>query len=163
MAEDLKSAEAQAEQDYENLQAVFIARAIYRQALERKNQAEHKAGCVAPPEGYLFKITARSEGSLTRVHDGHKPNPWYQDLEEGQIVYAPRIDSTRRDGYTTSTFTSWLNGPLGQAFSLDRHEPVIINSGDFDLGLISLEEYTERRLAGDMSLYRTTSESIATS
>lgn len=161
MKEGFVGIEAQVEQDDEKMRAAFAARAVYRQALETKNHAEHKATLVAP-EGFLYKITAKSDGSLTIVHDGHKPNPWYQQLVAGRIVYAPRIDSARRDGYTTSTFTSWLNGPIGQAFSLDRHEPVRIENADFELGLISLEEYAERRLAGDMTLYRVSeSEALA--
>lgn len=159
MAEDLRSAEAQAEQYRDNLQAVFAARALYREALKNKNLAESEAVCVAP-EGYLFRITAKSNGSLTRIHNGHKPDPWYYDLKEDQVVYAPRIDSTRHDGHAIVTVTSWMNGPMGEAFRLDGHEPVRINNGDFDLGLISVEEYSTRRLSGDLTLYHTPTDSV---
>ena len=154
MPENSISIEAQVKEDNEKMQAVFAARAIYRQALEAKNNVELKSIMVAP-EGFLYKITALSDEALTRVHIDHKSNQWLQNLEAGEIVYAPQIDSTREINYTTYTFTSWLNGPEEPVFSHSKQGfPVRINSTDIDLELISVEEYAEKRLVGDKTLFR---------
>lgn len=150
MAEDVTAAERVREKE-DRIKAVFAARAVYRAVRESKRRTEAEAGGAAP-EGYLFKIIAKKKGALTRIHDGHKPNPWYEKLPAGTVIYAPRIDCNVQDGYTTSTSTSWINGPIGRAFSLDGHSPVRINNDEFELGLISLDEYEARRLAGDRTL-----------
>lgn len=157
---DTASPEAWCNDAAAKIKGVFAERAAFKEALARKNRAEWEARCVAP-EGFLLRLIVTKNGALTRIHDGHKPDPWYEDLREGRIVYAPQIACDCKDGYTTSTFTSWINGPVGYVFGMDGYSSVRINDDNFELDLISLEEYSERRFSGDKSLFRAPAEAGA--
>ena len=125
----------------EKIRDVFRFRVEDTAAHNRRSNAEVEASRVAP-EGYLFRLVAKEVGALTLLHSSPKDSPWREDLEPGRAVYAPKIDANQNDGYTTSTVTSWINGPLG----IDLPDYVVgrtrarINNGDFELGLVSIEE-----------------------
>lgn len=151
MSESNKLTELQIDEEYEKLVKVFVLRALAQEAHYRQIEAEREAECIAPP-GYLYKIRALSDGALTkRINLSH--DTWYKDLEANSLVYTPAI-TIQQDGFTTTTLTSWTNGPTGYVFRLDGTDPISINNNQFEIGLISLEEFSKRRLAGDKSLYR---------
>lgn len=120
---------------------VFAVRKEFREVNARLHKTEEQATSSAP-DGYVFRILALSDGALTSVHDGHKPNPWYEERKRGDVVYAPTIDCHRQDGFTWSTYTSWLNGPLD--FELPSYvvprTPTSINNEDVKIDLVSVEE-----------------------
>jgi len=119
---------------------VFAVRREFREVNARCHEAEEEATTQAP-KGYVFRIVALNDGALTTVHDGHKPNPWYEERKRGDVAYAPTIDCHRKDGFSWSTYTSWLNGPLD--FELPSYivsrTPTSINNEEVKIDLVSVE------------------------
>jgi len=120
---------------------VFAVRREFREVKARFYETEEEATSHAP-DGYVFRIIALTDDALTNVHDGHKPKPWYEERKRGDVVYAPTIDCHARDGFTWSTHTSWLNGPLDHVLPsyVVSRTPTIINNEEVQIDLVSIEE-----------------------
>ena len=125
----------------EKILGVFAVRREFREVNARRHKTEEEATSRAP-KGFVFRVVALSDGALTSIHDGHKPKPWYEERKRGDIVYAPVIDCHRKDGFTWSTYTSWLNGPLEfepPSYVASR-TPTSINNEDVQIDLVRVEE-----------------------
>lgn len=141
---DGKTPEEFARDASEKILGVFAVRREFREVNARLHNTEEEATSRAP-DGYVFRIVALSDDAITTVHDGHKPDPWYEKRKRGDVVYAPTIDCHRKDGFTWSTFTSWFNGPLNielPSYVVSR-TPTSINNEDVRIDLVSVEELVD--------------------
>ena len=147
-----KSPEMISKEASTRLKGIFAIRAAHIEATAKMLRAEENAKFTAP-EGFVFKIRALEDGTLTSIWDAHKPRPTYFNRKAGDIVYASEIGS-RADGYSTSSFTS-LSYPASSEIkeNITSHDPVIINNDRFELELVEIsavlrehEEEFQRRL-----------------
>lgn len=132
---DGKTPEQVAGQVRKSVLGVFTVREEWMDVNERLLRAREKATTEAP-DGYVFRIVALSDGALTLVHDRHKPEPWYLDLERDRVVYAPGINCREGGIYTSPMSSDGIILPS----SVVCGDPVRINNEDVEIGLTGIDK-----------------------
>jgi hypothetical protein len=128
---------------------VFAAQRLARLALDSYIEAQSETVIVAP-EGHLISVRALSNGAMTEVWNVSDPDlATYHLLKKGDIRYAPKL---RFNQYGDEGELLLADTAKYDHLYFDLPSPCYINNRYVALGLISLREYRDRQVHGDLTL-----------